>query len=124
MKVNITAPTITFPGIETLPLYSIIGDLFVGIIYENSKKERRAMDIDELWKFNDATLKRVLRKIKAINMEAQHDFLKTPLSKQDKKQMVLFEEEIEEGLKYRRQMRRWESFVNERPISNHIVHPE
>ncbi|GKB96272.1 reverse transcriptase domain-containing protein [Tanacetum coccineum] len=124
MKVNITAPTITFPGIETLPLYSIIGDLFVGIIYENSKKERRATNIDELWKFDDATLKRVSRKIKAINMEAQHDFLKTPLSKQDKKQMVLFEEEIEEGLKYRRQMRRWKSFVNERPISNHIVHPE
>ncbi|GJY10688.1 hypothetical protein Tco_0378873 [Tanacetum coccineum] len=74
MKVNLTAPTITFLGIETLPPYSIIGDPFVGIIYENSKKERRAMDIDEPQKFSDATLKRVLRKISAINVEAQHNF--------------------------------------------------
>ncbi|GJZ10215.1 hypothetical protein Tco_0544974 [Tanacetum coccineum] len=37
IKVNLTAPTITFPGIETLLLYSIIADPFVGIIYENKK---------------------------------------------------------------------------------------
>ncbi|GKC64357.1 hypothetical protein Tco_1096955 [Tanacetum coccineum] len=69
MKVNLTTPTITIPGIKTIPPYPVIGDPFVGIIYENSKKERRAMDIDELQKFSDATLKRVLRKISAINVE-------------------------------------------------------
>nr|GEV71104.1 hypothetical protein [Tanacetum cinerariifolium] len=47
--------------IKTLPLYSIIADPFVGIVYENSKKEKRAMNINELQKFYDATLKRVLK---------------------------------------------------------------
>ncbi|GKE52069.1 hypothetical protein Tco_1487225 [Tanacetum coccineum] len=116
IKVNLTAPTITFPGIETLPLYSIIADPFVGIVYENNKKEKRAMNIDELQKFSDATLKRVLKKISAINVEARHGFKDPPLNEKDKELMVLFEEEIEERLKYRRQMRRWESFVNGRPI--------
>ncbi|GJV10438.1 hypothetical protein Tco_1351979 [Tanacetum coccineum] len=74
IKVNLTAPTINFPSIETLPLYSIIADLFVGIIYENSKKQKRAMNVDELQKFSDATLKRVLRKISAINVKARHGF--------------------------------------------------
>ncbi|GJV17687.1 hypothetical protein Tco_1363010 [Tanacetum coccineum] len=40
IKVNLTAPTITFPGIETLLLYSIIADPFVGIIYENKKGKK------------------------------------------------------------------------------------
>ncbi|GJW25473.1 hypothetical protein Tco_0039284 [Tanacetum coccineum] len=66
-------------GIKTLPLYSIIADPFVGIVYENSKKEKRAINIDELQKFYDATLKRVLKKISAITMEAQHGFKVHPL---------------------------------------------
>nr|GEW25836.1 hypothetical protein [Tanacetum cinerariifolium] len=48
MKINLTAPTITFRSIEKVPLYSIIGIPFVGIVYENSKKEKRATDIEEL----------------------------------------------------------------------------
>ncbi|GJX11030.1 hypothetical protein Tco_0200889 [Tanacetum coccineum] len=55
IKVNLIAPTITFPDTKTLPLYSIIADRFVGIIYENSKKEKRDVNIDELQKFCDAT---------------------------------------------------------------------
>nr|GEU65921.1 hypothetical protein [Tanacetum cinerariifolium] len=50
IKFDLTAPTITFLGIETLPLYSIIADPFVDIVYENNKKEKRAMNIDELQK--------------------------------------------------------------------------
>ncbi|GJX06013.1 hypothetical protein Tco_0193945, partial [Tanacetum coccineum] len=48
IKVNLTTPTITFLDIETLLLYSIIVDPFVGIVYENSKGEKRVMDVDEL----------------------------------------------------------------------------
>ncbi|GJY36346.1 hypothetical protein Tco_0421724 [Tanacetum coccineum] len=48
MKINLTAPTITFPGIEKAPLYLIIGIPFVGIDYANSKMEKQAMDIEEL----------------------------------------------------------------------------
>ncbi|GKD05775.1 hypothetical protein Tco_1180749 [Tanacetum coccineum] len=99
MKVNHTAPTITFPSIEAIPLYSIIGIPFVSIVYENSKKEKRTMDIDELQTFSDATLKRVLRKISVINMEARHEIVKISLSEQDKELMALLEEEIEERLK-------------------------
>ncbi|GJX34620.1 hypothetical protein Tco_0246177 [Tanacetum coccineum] len=102
----------------------IEADPFVGIVYENGKKEKRAMNVDELQKFSDATLKRVLRKISAINVKARHSFKNHPLNEKDKELMILFEEEIEERLKYRRQMRRWESFVNGRPISNYIVRPK
>ncbi|GKD46272.1 hypothetical protein Tco_1270917, partial [Tanacetum coccineum] len=48
MKINLTAPTITFPSMEKAPLYSTIGIPFVGIVYENSKNEKRAMNIEEL----------------------------------------------------------------------------
>ncbi|GJR52371.1 hypothetical protein Tco_1402892 [Tanacetum coccineum] len=61
IKVNLTAPTITFPGIETLPLYSVTADPFVGVVNENNKKERMDMNIDELQKFSYATLKRVVK---------------------------------------------------------------
>ncbi|GJV35565.1 hypothetical protein Tco_1408042 [Tanacetum coccineum] len=116
IKVSLTAPTLTIPGIETLSLYSIIPDPFVGLVYEISKKEKRVMNIDELQKFCDATLQRVLKNVKEINVEARHGFKDPLLSEKDKELMVLFDEEIEERLNYRRQMRRWESFVNERPI--------
>ncbi|GJS93129.1 hypothetical protein Tco_0800097 [Tanacetum coccineum] len=71
-------------------------DPFVGIVYENNKKERRAMNIDELQNFSDATLKRVVKKISVINVEARHGFKDPPLNEKDKELMVLFEEEIEE----------------------------
>ncbi|GKD32911.1 hypothetical protein Tco_1248420, partial [Tanacetum coccineum] len=100
IEINLTAPTITYPGIEKDPLYSIIDDPFVGIVYENKKKEKRAMDIDELHKFNDATLKKVLRKISVINKEARHGIINISLSNKDKELMALLEEEIKETLKY------------------------
>ncbi|GJX85234.1 hypothetical protein Tco_0336008 [Tanacetum coccineum] len=85
-KVNLTAPTMTFLGIEDHEMFSIIYELVHGIIYKNSKKEKRVMRHLEIHKFCDATLNRVL------------------------------EEEIEKRLKHRRQMRRWEMFVNGRPL--------
>ncbi|GJY12758.1 hypothetical protein Tco_0382067 [Tanacetum coccineum] len=96
MKVNLTALTITYPGIKKDPLYSIIDVPFVGIVYENNKKQ----------KFNDTTLKRFLRKISVINREAKHGIIKISMNDKDKELMALLEEEIEERLKYRLQMRR------------------
>nr|GEU36457.1 hypothetical protein [Tanacetum cinerariifolium] len=106
------------------PLYIIIDVSFVGIVYENNKKEKRAMDINELHKFSDATLRMVLRKISVINMEAKHEIVKISLSEIDKELMALLEEEIEEMLKYRLHMQRWESFVNGGQIANYMVCPE
>ncbi|GJW35056.1 hypothetical protein Tco_0057976 [Tanacetum coccineum] len=55
-KVNLTAPTITFPGIEKYEMFSIVTDPIYGIIYKNSKKEKRVMRHQEIHMFCDATL--------------------------------------------------------------------
>ncbi|GJZ64465.1 hypothetical protein Tco_0620886 [Tanacetum coccineum] len=123
IKIKLPPPAITYLGIEKDPLYSIIDVPFVGIVYENSKKEKREMDIDELRKFIDATLKRVLRKISVINREA-HGIIKISLSNKDKELKALLKEEIKERLKYRDQMQRYESLVNGRQITSYVVHPE
>ncbi|GKA38767.1 hypothetical protein Tco_0731318 [Tanacetum coccineum] len=61
VNVNLTAPNLIFPSIEEKKLYIITSLPLVGLIYDNSKKEKRIMDIDEIPKFCDATLKRVLK---------------------------------------------------------------
>ncbi|GKA11770.1 hypothetical protein Tco_0691316 [Tanacetum coccineum] len=42
-KINLTALTITFPGIEEYDVFSIVYEPAHGIIYANSKKEKRVM---------------------------------------------------------------------------------
>ncbi|GJR50865.1 hypothetical protein Tco_1401386 [Tanacetum coccineum] len=59
-KVNLTAPIITFLGIEEHDIFSIISEHVHGIIYKNSKKEKRLMRHTKIHKFCDATLNRVL----------------------------------------------------------------
>ncbi|GKE11826.1 hypothetical protein Tco_1415377 [Tanacetum coccineum] len=83
LKFNLTAPKLTFPGIEEKTLYIIVALLFVGLIYENRKKERRIMDIDDIPKFCDATLRRVLEKVKKINLNVKYGYKDPPLGKED-----------------------------------------
>ncbi|GKB81235.1 hypothetical protein Tco_0948130, partial [Tanacetum coccineum] len=66
-KVNLTTPTISFPGIEKYKMFSIIYELVHGIIYKNSKKEKRVMRHSEIHKFCDATLNRVLEGLRSYN---------------------------------------------------------
>ncbi|GJR74029.1 hypothetical protein Tco_0086394 [Tanacetum coccineum] len=89
MKVNLTAPTLTFLGIEEHAPYTI---------------------------FSDATLEKVLNEVKLRMFESK--FLKKPplLSELDQDIMKAYEREISKRLSHRQQMRRWESFMNERPI--------
>ncbi|GJV65114.1 hypothetical protein Tco_1475942 [Tanacetum coccineum] len=94
-KVNITAPTITFLGIEKYKMFSIIYEPVYGIIYKNNKKEKRVMRHQEVHKFCDATLKRVLEGLKSYNNNVKHGY----------EYLQLFEEETEERLKHRDQMR-------------------
>nr|GEX17227.1 hypothetical protein [Tanacetum cinerariifolium] len=54
VKVNLTAPKLIFPSIKETKSYTITSLPFVGLIYENSKKKKRIMDIDEIPKFCDA----------------------------------------------------------------------
>ncbi|GJV49844.1 hypothetical protein Tco_1440056 [Tanacetum coccineum] len=42
-KVNLTAPTITFSGIEEYKLFNTVSKPICGMIYENNKKEKRVM---------------------------------------------------------------------------------
>ncbi|GJW08245.1 hypothetical protein Tco_1570668 [Tanacetum coccineum] len=49
-KVNLAAPTISFLGIEKHKIFSIIYEPVHGIIYKNSKKEKRVMRHSEIYK--------------------------------------------------------------------------
>nr|GEV26861.1 hypothetical protein [Tanacetum cinerariifolium] len=124
IRVNLTAPTLIIPDTETLSLYLIITDPFIGIVYGNSKKEKTVMNIDELPKFYDDILEKVLKNVKEINMEARHGFKDPPLSKVYQHIMVLFEDEIQERLQYQNQTKRCERYVNGRPIIPFRYRPE
>ncbi|GJX90032.1 hypothetical protein Tco_0343358 [Tanacetum coccineum] len=92
LKVNLTSPTLTVPCIEDLSPSSIISIPFVGLIYENSKKERRVMNTDEILKFCDATLERVLKNVKKISLDVKHSFKDPPFNKEDANLMRFFSE--------------------------------
>ncbi|GJW20590.1 hypothetical protein Tco_0031212 [Tanacetum coccineum] len=93
-KVNLTAPTISFPGIEKHKMFSIIYEPVHGIIYKNSKEEKK------------------------------YGYVQRELTNDEVEYLKLFEEEIEVRLKYRNQMRRWEMYVNRRPLGPRRERPE
>ncbi|GJV17097.1 hypothetical protein Tco_1362420 [Tanacetum coccineum] len=102
-KVNLTAPTITFPSIEKYKMFSIVSKPVYGIIYKNNKKEKKVMRHQEVHKFCDAILKIVLKGLKSYNNNVKHGYVTLSLSKEDAEYLQLFEEEIEERLKHRDQ---------------------
>ncbi|GJS40315.1 hypothetical protein Tco_0565358 [Tanacetum coccineum] len=91
---------------------------------KNNKKEKRVMRHQEIHKFCDATSKRVLERLKSYNNDVKHGYVTPSLSKEDAQYLQLFEEEIEERLKHRDQIRRWEMYVNERPLGSIRERPE
>ncbi|GJS85339.1 hypothetical protein Tco_0751880, partial [Tanacetum coccineum] len=93
-KVNLTAPTMTFLGIEDHEM------------------------------FCDATLNRVLEGLKSYNNDVKYGYVQKDFTKEEAEYLKLFEEEIEERLNHRRQMRRWEMFVNGRPLGSRRERPE
>ncbi|GJS05246.1 hypothetical protein Tco_0321754 [Tanacetum coccineum] len=105
-------------------MFSIISEPIYGIIYKNSKKEKRVMRHQEIHKFCDATLKRVLEGLKSYYNDVKHGYVTPSLSKEDVECLQLFEEEIEERLKHHDQMRRWEMYVNRRPLGSRRERPE
>ncbi|GKB09453.1 hypothetical protein Tco_0837765 [Tanacetum coccineum] len=116
VKVNLTAPTLTFPGIEAYEPYSIVDKLNKGLIYLNNKDEKRVMYLVEIVKFCNATLEKVLKEVK-LKIFQSEPWKKPPLlGELDRDIMRAFEREITKRLSHREQMRRWESFVNGRPI--------
>ncbi|GJU57929.1 hypothetical protein Tco_1235695 [Tanacetum coccineum] len=64
IKVNLTAPILTSPGIEAYEPYSIVDKPNTGLIYLNNKDEKWVMYLVEIVKFCDATLEKVLKEVK------------------------------------------------------------
>ncbi|GJV68474.1 hypothetical protein Tco_1483983 [Tanacetum coccineum] len=102
--------------IEKHKSFSIIYEPVHGIIYKNSKKEKRVMRHSEIHKFRDATLNRVLQGLKSYNNDVKYGYIQRDLTEYKVEYLKLFEEEIELRLMYRNQMRRWEMYVNGRPL--------
>ncbi|GJW72737.1 hypothetical protein Tco_0132107 [Tanacetum coccineum] len=91
-QINLTAPTLTFPD------------------------EKRVMYLTEIVKFCDATLEKILKEVK-LKIFQSEPWRKPPLiGELDHNILRAFEREITKRLSHRVQMRRWESFVNGRPI--------
>ncbi|GJY50894.1 hypothetical protein Tco_0441741 [Tanacetum coccineum] len=116
MKVNLTAPILTFLAIEEHAPYTIVDEPQMGLIYLNNKEEKRVMYLEEIVKFCDATVEKILNEVKLRMFESK--VLKKPplLGELDQDIMKAYEREISKRLSHRQQMRRWESFVNGRPI--------
>nr|GEX32409.1 putative reverse transcriptase domain-containing protein [Tanacetum cinerariifolium] len=116
IKVNLTAPTLTFSGIKAHEPYSTVEKPTMGLIYLNSKDKKRAMYLVKIVKFYNATLEKVLKEVKLKIF--QYTPWKKPslLGEFDHDIMKEFEREISKHLSHRQPMRRWKSFLNGRPI--------
>nr|GEX36340.1 hypothetical protein [Tanacetum cinerariifolium] len=99
--------------IEKHEMFFIIYEPVHGIIYKNRKKEKKVMRHLEIYKFCDATLNRVLEGLKSYNNDVKYGYIQKDLTKYEVEYLKLFEKEIEDRLKYQRQMRRWESVPKE-----------
>ncbi|GKC61617.1 hypothetical protein Tco_1089215, partial [Tanacetum coccineum] len=122
IKVNLTAPTLTFPSIEAHEPYSIVDKPSTGLIYLNSKNEKRVMYLTEFVKFCDSTLEKVLKEVKLKIFQSEPWRKPHLLGELDHDISRAFEREITKRLSHREQMRRWESFVNRRPILSTMKH--
>ncbi|GKF09445.1 hypothetical protein Tco_0043669, partial [Tanacetum coccineum] len=110
--------------IEKEELFTITSEPIVGMIYENSKGEKRVMIHKEIHKFCDATLKTVLEKLKRYNKDVKYEYANPRPSDADVDYLKYYEEDIEDRLKHRDQMRCWEIYVNRRPLRSRRGHPE
>ncbi|GKD89590.1 hypothetical protein Tco_1365097 [Tanacetum coccineum] len=123
-KINLTAPILTFPGIKEYDMFSIVYEPVYRIIYTNSKKEKRGIRHSEIHKFCDATLRRTLEGLKSYYNDVKYGYVQKELTNDEVEFLKLFEEEIEVRLNYRDQMRRWEMYVNGRPLGPRRERPE
>nr|GEV01148.1 putative reverse transcriptase domain-containing protein [Tanacetum cinerariifolium] len=101
-------------------MFSIIYEAMHGIIYKNSKKEKRVMRHSEIHKFCDETLNRVLEGLKSYNNDVKYGYIQKDLTKDEVGYLKLFEEEIEVRMKYRRQMRRYEMKIRHKNVVQFI----
>nr|GEW47952.1 retrovirus-related Pol polyprotein from transposon TNT 1-94 [Tanacetum cinerariifolium] len=91
-KVNLTASIVTFPGIEKKKQLIKTSKPVVGLIYENSKKDKRVMILKEIPKFYDATLKRVLEMVKKYNKDVKYGYANPRPTNADSEYLEFYEE--------------------------------
>ncbi|GJT01058.1 hypothetical protein Tco_0822227 [Tanacetum coccineum] len=109
IRVNLTAPTLTFPGIEAHDPYYIVDKPSTGLIYLNRKEKKRVIYLAEIVKFWDATLERVLNEVK-LKIFKFEPWKKPPLLGELNLDILkACEREITKRLRHRVQMRKWES---------------
>ncbi|GKB37089.1 hypothetical protein Tco_0882031 [Tanacetum coccineum] len=101
IKINLTALTLTFPGIEAFNPYSIVDEPSVGLIYLNNKEEKRIMDLVDISKFYDATLEKVLKEVKLKIFETEFKTKTSLLGELDLKIMKAYKREIMMCLNHR-----------------------
>ncbi|GJX55089.1 hypothetical protein Tco_0284986 [Tanacetum coccineum] len=123
-KINLTTPVITFLGIKEYDAFSIVYEPIHGIIYTNSKKEKRVMRHSEIHKFCDAILRRTLKGLKCYYNDVKYGYVQKELTNDEVEYLKLFEEEVEVRLNYRDQMRLWEMYVNGIPLGPRRERPE
>ncbi|GJR14866.1 hypothetical protein Tco_0797518 [Tanacetum coccineum] len=76
-------------------MFSINYEPVHGIIYKNSKKEKRVMRHLEIHKFCDATLNRVLEGLMSYTNDVKYGYVQRELTNDEVEYLKLFEEEIE-----------------------------
>ncbi|GJX07091.1 retrovirus-related pol polyprotein from transposon TNT 1-94 [Tanacetum coccineum] len=114
--------------IRSLVIWERVHDFQLGIeSYQqkiNLTKEKRVMRPSEIHKFCDATLRRTLEGLKSYYNDVKYGYVQKELTNDELEFLKLFEEEIEVRLKYRDQMRRWEMYVNGRPLGPRRERPK
>ncbi|GJR99214.1 hypothetical protein Tco_0315723 [Tanacetum coccineum] len=78
VKINLTTPTLIFPGIKECDPFSIVDKPTTCLIYLNINNEKRFMDLEDLAKFCDATLENMLKEVKMKIFKTEF-IKKTPL---------------------------------------------
>ncbi|GJU06816.1 hypothetical protein Tco_1123246 [Tanacetum coccineum] len=94
IKVNLTAPTLTFSGIEEHAPYSILDEPNTGLNYLNNEDKKRLMYLVEIVKFYDATLEKVLKGVKLRMFESKFFKKLKMLGDLDQDIMKAYEREI------------------------------
>ncbi|GJY80525.1 hypothetical protein Tco_0493276 [Tanacetum coccineum] len=106
IKINLTAPTITFPSIKAHGPFSIVDKLNMVLIYLNIKEEKRFMYLAEIVKFCDATLERVLKEVK-LKIFKSEPWKKPPLiGELDLDILKAYKIEISKRLRHQVQIKR------------------
>ncbi|GJZ89032.1 integrase, catalytic region, zinc finger, CCHC-type containing protein [Tanacetum coccineum] len=110
-KINVTKPDTTRPDLRKRHPYTPYKDP-QGFIYVDDFERNRLMRTDELYKFSDGTLNRLLTSLNDITNNINMEYLpKRRWSKLEKKRAHYMIKDINKLLKERRMMRNVEKFI-------------